>query len=97
MRPQSAPFQFADGSSFNLSIRHAKGEEIAEIDNLKNKLAAEDIPFKVEVIKKAFELPKEDEFKVTKYPDMADYLMKNPFPKKKKKKKGKGRKKKKKK
>jgi len=92
-RPQSAPFEFADGTSFNLSIRQDKGEEIAEIDSLKNRLAAEDISFKVDTLKKAFEMPEENEFQVKKYPDVANYLMKNPFPKKKKKKKGKGRKK----
>lgn len=95
MRPQSAPFEFADGSSFNLSIRHNKGEVIAEIDSLKTRLAADDVPFKVDTLKKAFEMPKEDEFKTKKYPDVANYLMKNPFQKKKKKKKGKGKKKKK--
>ena len=96
MRPQSAPFVFADGTRFNQSIRHDKREEIAEIDSLKNKLAKDDIPFKVDTIRKAFEMPEENEFKVKKYPNFGDYLMKNPFPKKKKKgKKGKKRRKKK--
>ena len=94
-RPQSAPFAFADGTRFAQSIRHDRREMIAEIDSLKNKLAKEDIPFKVETIRKAFEMPGENEFKVKKYPDMGNFLMKDPFPKKKKKKK-KGKKKKKK-
>ena len=96
MRPQSAPFTFADGTRFNQSIRHDKREEIAEIDSLKIQLAKDDIPCKIETIRKAFEMPGENEFKVKKYPNAGDYLMKNPFPKKKKKGK-KGRKKKKKK
>lgn len=96
MRPQSAPFAFADGTRFNQSIRHDKREEIAEIDSLKNRLASDDVPFKVETIRKAFEMPGEKEFKVKRYPAEGDYLMKNPFPKKKKKgKKGKKKRKKK--
>lgn len=97
MRPQSAPFKFADGMLFGKSIRQDKREEIAEIDSLKTKLAKEDIPFKVETIRKAYEMPGETEFDNARgYPKTEDYLMKNPFPKKKKKKKkGKGKKKKK--
>ena len=96
MRPQSAPFKFADGTAFTASIRQDKREEIAEIDSLKTKLAKDDIPFKVETIRKAYEMPSENEFKVTngKYPKVEEMLMKNPFPKKKKKKKGKKKKKK---
>lgn len=93
-RPQSAPFKFAsDAFAFKHSIRRDKHEEIAEIDSLKSKLTKEDIPFQVQTIKKAFELPGETEFEGRKYPDPSQYLMKNPFPKKKKKKKGKKRKK----
>lgn len=97
IRPQSAPFKFAsDAFAFKRSIRRDKQEELAEIDSLKIKLTKEDIPFKVETIKKAFEMPDENEFKGRKYPKAEDYLMKNPFPKKKKKKGKKGKKKKKK-
>lgn len=96
MRPQSAPFKFTDEVLFGKSIRQDKLEEIAEIDSLKTKLAKDDIPFKVDTIRKAFEMPGEKEFTVSRgYPKIEDYLMKNPFPKKKKKGKKKGKKKKK--
>lgn len=97
LRPQSAPFKFADNFQFNKSIRRDTREEIAEIDSLKTKLAKEDITFNVKTIRKAFEMPGENEFQIPskKYPDAGAYLMKNPFPsKKKKKKKGKKKKKK---
>ena len=97
LRPQSAPFKFADGFKFNKSIRRDTREEIAEIDSLKTKLAKDDITFNVKTIKKAFEMPPETELDAVprKYPDAGAYLMKNPFPsKKKKKKKGKKKKKK---
>ena len=89
LRPQSAPFKFADGTPFNMPIRRDKREELAEIESLKTRLTKDDIPFKVETIRKAFEMPDENEFKVEgkKYPYPGAYLMKNPFPKKKKKKK----------
>lgn len=68
LRPQSAPFQFAsDAFEFKKSIRRDKREEIAEIDSLKTRLTKDDIPFKVETIKKAFELPAENEFEGRKY------------------------------
>ena len=90
LRPQSAPFKFAEESVYNRSIRRDKREELAEIENLKARLTKDDIPFKVETIKRAYEMPPEDEFKKNgKYPYPDAYLMKNPFPKKKKKKKGK--------
>lgn len=94
LRPQSAPFKFADGTPFMMPIRRDKREELAEIESLKTRLTKDDIPFKVETIRKAYEMPEEDEFKVEgkKYPYPGAYLMKNPFPKKKKKKK-KGKKK----
>mmetsp|Transcript_35486 Transcript_35486/g.41061 ORF Transcript_35486/g.41061 Transcript_35486/m.41061 type:complete len:145 (+) Transcript_35486:1605-2039(+) len=91
LRPQSAPFKFADGGfAFNKSIRRDKREELAEIESLKARLTKDDIPFKVETIRKAFEMPAENEFKREegkKYPYPDAYLMKDPFPKKKKKKK----------
>jgi hypothetical protein len=95
-RPVSAPFKFTDGITFNKSIRRDPQEEIAEIDSLKTRLAKEDIPFRIKTIKKAFELPAENEFnqEKKKYPEIQSLLMKDPFPKKKKKKK-KGKKKKK--
>lgn len=98
LRPQSAPFKFADGFAFNQSIRRDKREELAEIDSLKTRLARDDNPVKVDIIKRAYEMPEQDEFKLEgrKYPDPVNYLMVNPFPKKKKKKKKKGGKKKKK-
>jgi len=50
----------------------------------------------VDTIRRAFEMPAENEFKIKRYPTEGDYLMKNPFPKKKKKgRKGKKKKKKK--
>jgi len=96
-RPLSAPFNFADGIPYNRSIRRHPQEEIEEIDNLKTRLAKDDITFSVKTIKRAFELPSEDEFQIQnkKYPEIENYLMKDPFPaKKKKKKKGKKKKKK---
>jgi hypothetical protein len=96
LRPQSAPFKFAsDAFAFKRSIRRDTQEELAEIESLKTKLTREDVPFKVQTIKRAFELPGETEFKGRKYPKPEEYLMVNPFPKKKKKKKGKKKKKKK--
>ena len=94
LRPQSAPFKFADGTPFNFPLRRDRREEIAEIESLKTRLTKDDIPFKVETIKKAYDMPEENEFKLEgrKYPYPDAYLIKNPFPKKKKKKK-KGKKK----
>jgi len=91
LRPQSASFKIGDDSAYNQSIRRDKREELAEIESLKTRLARDDILFRVETIRKAYEMPAEDEFQRNgkKYPYPDAYLMKNPFPKKKKKKKGK--------
>lgn len=67
LRPQSAPFKFAPSSfAFTKSIRRDQHEELAEIESLKIKLTKEDIPFRVQTIKKAFDMPKENEFQVRK-------------------------------
>lgn len=91
LRSQSSSIKPGNEAAFNQSIRRDKREELAEIETLKTRLARDDVPFRIETIRKAYEMPAENEFQRNgkKYPYPDAYLMKNPFPKKKKKKKGK--------